>query len=69
MFLLGIVQLAIFFITSSGSGSLIIETITSGARTTALPKRVFWCISEGLVAIGLLLGSGPKPTIRQLPRS
>ena len=49
----------IFFVTSSDSGSLIIDTIAAGGKMDA-PKaqRVFWCTIEGLVAIALLLGGG-----------
>ena len=51
----------IFFVTSSDSGSLIIDTIAAGGKMDA-PKaqRVFWCTIEGLVAIALLLGGGLK---------
>ncbi|MDX1654636.1 MAG: BCCT family transporter [Candidatus Competibacteraceae bacterium] len=56
---LGIVLVIVFFVTSSDSGSLVIDTITSGGKVDApLPQRVFWCIFEGLVAIALLLGGG-----------
>ena len=45
--------------TSSDTGSLVIDTITAGGKVDApKPQRVFWCIFEGLVAIALLLGSG-----------
>jgi betaine/carnitine transporter, BCCT family len=57
--LVGIILVAVFFITSSDSGSLVIDTITAGGKTDGpLPQRVFWCIFEGLVAIALLLGGG-----------
>ena len=49
----------VFFVTSSDSGSLIIDTIAAGGRVDApVAQRVFWCIIEGLVAIALLLGGG-----------
>ena len=51
----------IFFVTSSDSGSLIIDTIAAGGKMDApKPQRVFWCTIEGLVAIALLLGGGLK---------
>ncbi|MDY8111095.1 BCCT family transporter [Fulvimarina sp. 2208YS6-2-32] len=57
--LVGIVLVAVFFITSSDSGSLVIDTITAGGKDDGpIPQRVFWCIFEGLVAIALLLGGG-----------
>ncbi|PZX16509.1 BCCT family betaine/carnitine transporter [Palleronia aestuarii] len=57
--LIGIILVAVFFITSSDSGSLVIDTITAGGKDDGpIPQRVFWCIFEGLVAIALLLGGG-----------
>ena len=54
-----IVLLIIFFITSSDSGSLVIDTIAAGGKFDApVGQRVFWCSAEGLVAIALLLGGG-----------
>ena len=55
----GLVLIVVFFVTSSDSGSLVIDTITAGGKLdTPVPQRVFWCIFEGLVAIALLLGGG-----------
>ena len=49
----------VFFVTSSDSGSLIVDTIAAGGRVDApVAQRVFWCTMEGLVAIALLLGGG-----------
>ena len=49
----------IFFVTSSDSGSLIIDIIAAGGKVDSpIPQRVFWCTTEGLVAIALLLGGG-----------
>jgi BCCT family betaine/carnitine transporter len=56
---LGIVLVIVFFVTSSDSGSLVIDTITAGGKVDApVAQRVFWCSFEGLVAIALLLGGG-----------
>jgi BCCT family betaine/carnitine transporter len=56
---IGIVLVIIFFVTSSDSGSLVIDTITAGGKVNApVPQRVFWVITEGVVAIALLLGGG-----------
>ena len=55
----GIILVVVFFVTSSDSGSLVIDTITAGGKVDApVPQRVFWCIFEGAVAIVLLLGGG-----------
>ncbi|MCB9946488.1 MAG: BCCT family transporter [Rhodospirillaceae bacterium] len=57
--IIGIVLVIVFFVTSSDSGSLVIDTITAGGKVDApVPQRVFWCTFEGLVAIALLLGGG-----------
>ena len=56
---LGLVLVVVFFVTSSDSGSLVIDTITAGGKLdTPIAQRAFWCIFEGLVAITLLLGGG-----------
>ncbi len=57
--LLGIILVLVFFVTSSDSGSLVIDTITAGGKTAApVRQRVFWCIFEGVVAATLLLVGG-----------
>ena len=56
---IGIVLVIVFFVTSSDSGSLVIDTITAGGKVDApMPQRVFWCLFEGAVAIALLIGGG-----------
>ncbi|OEE78888.1 BCCT transporter [Enterovibrio norvegicus FF-162] len=56
---IGIILVVVFFVTSSDSGSLVIDTISAGGKVDApMPQRVFWCTFEGLVAIVLLLGGG-----------
>ncbi|MDX1366411.1 BCCT family transporter [Pseudomonas sp.] len=56
---IGIVLVIVFFVTSSDSGSLVIDTITAGGKVNApVPQRAFWAILEGVVAIALLLGGG-----------
>ncbi|MFV0384123.1 BCCT family transporter [Paracoccus sp. (in: a-proteobacteria)] len=55
----GVVLVIVFFVTSSDSGSLVIDTIAAGGKVNApVPQRIFWCGFEGLVAIALLLGGG-----------
>lgn len=56
---ISLVLIIIFFVTSSDSGSLVIDTITAGGKMDApVSQRIFWCTLEGLVAIALLLGGG-----------
>ncbi|PRB79909.1 BCCT family transporter [Pseudomonas sp. MYb185] len=55
----GIVLVVMFFITSSDSGSLVIDTVTAGGKVNApVSQRVFWAVIEGVLAIALLLGGG-----------
>ncbi|MCT4655189.1 MAG: BCCT family transporter [Cohaesibacter sp.] len=57
--LVGIILVIVFFVTSSDSGSLVIDGITAGGKIDApVVQRVFWAIFEGLIAIALLLGGG-----------
>jgi BCCT family betaine/carnitine transporter len=56
---IGIVLVIVFFVTSSDSGSLVIDAITAGGKIDApKPQRVFWGLMEGAVAIALLAGGG-----------
>jgi BCCT family betaine/carnitine transporter len=56
---IAVILVIVFFVTSSDSGSLVIDTITAGGKVNApVSQRVFWCTFEGLVAIALLLGGG-----------
>ncbi|MBV2129194.1 BCCT family transporter [Arsukibacterium indicum] len=56
---IAIILVVVFFVTSSDSGSLVIDTIAAGGKVNApTPQRVFWCTFEGLVAIALILGGG-----------
>lgn len=56
---IAIILVVVFFVTSSDSGSLVIDVIAAGGKVDApAPQRVFWCVFEGLVAIALILGGG-----------
>ena len=56
---LSILLVVVFFVTSSDSGSLVIDSITAGGKVDApMPQRVFWCVFQGALAIALLLGGG-----------
>lgn len=49
----------IFFVTSSDSGSLVIDYITSGGKeNNPVQLRVFWSILQGVVAAVLIWGGG-----------
>ncbi|HHP7237902.1 BCCT family transporter [Longibacter sp.] len=48
-----------FFVTSSDSGSLVIDIITSGGEhDPPVAQRIFWAVTEGAVASVLLLAGG-----------
>ena len=54
-----IILVVVFFVTSSDSGSLVIDVIASGGKVESpAPQRIFWCTFEGLVAIALIMGGG-----------
>lgn len=54
-----VILIVTFFVTSSDSGSLVIDSLASGgALHTPAWQRVFWACSEGVVASVLLLAGG-----------
>lgn len=56
---IAIVLILSFFVTSSDSGSLVIDGLTSGGKLDApVGQRIFWAQTEGLVAAILLIGGG-----------
>lgn len=58
---IAIVLVIVFFITSSDSGSLVIDSITAGGKIDApAPQRIFWAVIEGLIAATLLWVGGTK---------
>ncbi|GGS46969.1 BCCT family transporter [Actinokineospora fastidiosa] len=54
-----IILIVLFFVTSSDSGSLVVDMLASGGDVNP-PKwsRVFWASAEGAVAIALVLAGG-----------
>ncbi len=57
--ILAIVLVAIFFITSSDSGSLVVDMLASGGHPNPpVWSRVVWSVLEGVIAIALLLAGG-----------
>lgn len=48
-----------FFVTSSDSGSLVVDNLTSGGKIDSpVPQRIFWAVMEGTIAVALLLSGG-----------
>lgn len=57
--MLAIIVVVTFFVTSSDSGSLVIDMITAGGNPNPpVPQRVFWAVTEGVVAAALLIDGG-----------
>jgi choline/glycine/proline betaine transport protein len=56
---LATVAIVTFFVTSSDSGSLVIDIITAGGKPNPpAAQRVYWALLEGVVAAVLLVGGG-----------
>jgi choline/glycine/proline betaine transport protein len=56
---IGILLVTVFFVTSSDSGSLVVDHLTSGGKLDSpVPQRIFWGILEGVCAAVLLMGGG-----------
>ncbi|UMZ72638.1 BCCT family transporter [Natranaerofaba carboxydovora] len=61
MFVLITTLVVSYFITSSDSGSLVVDKLTSGGVINSpRQQRVFWAVIEGLLAATLLLIGGEK---------
>ncbi|TAJ14611.1 BCCT family transporter [Marinilabiliaceae bacterium JC017] len=57
--ILTVLLVASFFVTSSDSGSLVVDTLTSGGKLDApVGQKIFWASMEGVIAIALLMGGG-----------
>lgn len=55
---LAVLLIITFFVTSSDSGSLVIDSLASGGRPTPPLQRTFWVVIQGVVASVLLLAGG-----------
>ena len=56
---LAAIVVAIFFVTSSDSGSFVVDMLTSGGDPDPpIWQRVFWAVSEGVIAAVLLVAGG-----------
>jgi choline/glycine/proline betaine transport protein len=59
--LVAAVVVALFFVTSSDSGSFVVDMLTSGGNPNPpIWQRVFWALTEGCVAAALLIAGGLK---------
>ena len=57
-----IILVLVFFITSSDSGSLVIDSIppAGGKIDAPVPQRIFWAVTQGAVAAALLWIGGTE---------
>jgi Cys-rich protein (TIGR01571 family) len=63
------IGLVIYFLTSSDSGSMVDDIIgASGLSPTKIPwwQKVFWCFTEGVVAIALIYTGGALKALQQV---
>ncbi|SHI05672.1 Glycine betaine transporter OpuD [Vibrio aerogenes CECT 7868] len=59
--IIAVVLVLVFFITSSDSGSLVIDSITAGGKMDApVAQRIFWALMEGAIAMTLLWVGGTE---------
>jgi choline-glycine betaine transporter len=56
-----LIAIVLFFVTSSDSGSLVVDNLTSGGKLHS-PKsqRIFWAVMEGFIAAAALLLGGTE---------
>jgi choline/glycine/proline betaine transport protein len=55
----GMILVIVFFVTSSDSGSLVVDHLTSGGKLDSpVPQRIMWAVMEGVIAATLLIGGG-----------
>lgn len=59
LYVISIIGIALYFVTSSDSGSLVIDCLSAnGSPDPPVLQRVFWALTEGACATGLLVAGG-----------
>lgn len=59
--ILSIVGIILYFVTSSDSGSLVIDIMSAnGCQDPPIPQRIFWALVEGATATALLVAGGSE---------
>uniref|UniRef100_A0A7S1HHQ7 Uncharacterized protein n=1 Tax=Hemiselmis andersenii TaxID=464988 RepID=A0A7S1HHQ7_HEMAN len=59
--LLCVIGVTLYFITSSDSGSYVDDTLSAGGLLEPPQlQRVYWCLTEGMCAVGLFWGGGDQ---------
>lgn len=58
---LGVFLVITFFVTSSDSGSLVVDSLASGGKIKSpVGQRIFWAVMEGFIAAVLLIVGGSE---------
>lgn len=58
---LGVFLIITFFVTSSDSGSLVVDSLASGGKLNSpVGQRIFWALTEGFIAATLLIIGGSE---------
>ena len=66
---IAIILVAVFFVTSSDSGSLVVDMLASGGHPNPpMWSRVLWALLEGLLAAALLFVKRRKARASEKPR-
>jgi choline-glycine betaine transporter len=60
-----VITIALYFVTSSDSGSYVVDTIAANGQEAHVIQRVFWALTEGAVAI-VLMGGGTADGMKAL---
>lgn len=59
LYVLSLASVTLYFVTSSDSGSLVIDCLSAnGSHDPPMIQRVFWAVTEGACATGLLVAGG-----------
>ena len=59
LYVISLASIALYFVTSSDSGSLVIDCLSAnGSHDPPVIQRVFWAVTEGACATGLLVAGG-----------
>jgi len=57
---LSVILTVLYFVTSSDSGSLVVDLIAANGQDAHVVQRVFWAVTEGGVAVALLQAGGTQ---------
>lgn len=59
LYVASLISISLYFVTSSDSGSLVIDCLSAnGSHNPPVIQRIFWAVTEGACATGLLVAGG-----------